>query len=437
MKNEKTNKSILEESLIDFKQIQEMMSENSTAQIKDIINGSVKKELKNIITEANDFEEDELGSEEEGNEGMDDISPEGGDLENEGEPEGGEEFGAEGDAEGGEEFGAGEEGGEDAGEEFGAEGDTEGGEEFGAEGDADGDFDFDNFKTGEDEYDLTNNSIEDVVKVFKRIDDSDSIIVKKLEKGKIEIKDDASGVEYLIDLGEGGGTEEGDDETFEIDLDDEEGAPFEESYENGITEDVEVELEGDEDKVDEKPTTQSIGMNRRPGTTNRVHLQNAPGANNRDGAKLIANESKLKEAYARKLEQIEEAYSRKLKTITEEIDQYKGTLLMFRDKLKENAVLNNNLAKYVKLVTENATTKDEKLAFLKRFSEEANTIEAGNKLFESINSNLNKNEAPSIGINIEKQFSVSGPQKINEQVIYQSKDLQDTIGLIKRMNSLR
>jgi len=110
---------------------------------------------------------------------------------------------------------------------------------------------------------------------------------------------------------------------------------------------------------------------------------------------------------------------------------------MFRDKLKENAVLNNNLAKYVKLVTENATTKDEKLAFLKRFSEEANTIEAGNKLFESINSNLNKNEAPSIGINIEKQFSVSGPQKINEQVIYQSKDLQDTIGLIKRMNSLR
>ena len=436
MKNEKTNKSILEESLIDFKQIQEMMSENSTAQIKDIIKGSVKQELKNIITEANDFEEDELGSEEGNEKGLDDVNPEGDEFDGEGEPEGGEEFGAEGDAEGGEEFGAGEEGGEEGGEEFGAEGDAEGGEEFGAGEDADGDFDFDNFKTGEDEYDLTNNSIEDVVKVFKRIDDSDSIIVKKLEKGKIEIVDDASGVEYLIDLGEGEVNND-DDEEIEIDLGDDDEAPFEESYENGITEDVEVELDGEEDKVNEKPTTQSIGMNRRPGTTNRVHLQNAPGANNRDGAQLIAKESKLKEAYARKLEELEEAYSKKLKTITEEVDQYKQTLILFRDKLKENAVLNNNLAKYVKLVTENATTKDEKVAILKRFSEEANTIEAGNKLFESINSNLNKNEAPTIGLNIEKQFSVNGPQKINEQVIYQSKDLQETIDLIKRMNSLR
>ena len=72
---------------------------------------------------------------------------------------------------------------------------------------------------------------------------------------------------------------------------------------------------------------------------------------------------------------------------------------------------------------------------MERFSKEANTIEAGNQLFESISDSLNRKGAPEI--NVEKQFSVSTPKRLDEQVIYQSKDLQETIGLIKRMNSLR
>src|ERR1035437_5386031 len=90
MKNEKTNKSILEESLLDYKAIQDMMSKSSEGTIKDIISEKIKEGLKNIITEADDFEEDDedFGSEEGTEEGTDDINPEAGEgLEGENEPE--------------------------------------------------------------------------------------------------------------------------------------------------------------------------------------------------------------------------------------------------------------------------------------------------------------------------------------------------------------
>ena len=424
MKNEKTNKSILEESLLDYKAIQDMMSKSSEGTIKDIISEKIKEGLKNIITEADDFEEDDedFGSEEGTEEGTDDINPEAGEgLEGENEPE-------------------------DVNVDINVD-DEEGAEGMEPEeGDGEGeeDFNFDEFKTGEDEYDLTNNSIEDVVKVFKKIDDNDSIIVKKLEKGKVELIDNEAGTDYLIDMG-------GDEGEIEVELDDEQDLGDEYTGEEDMDDsamgdsdvdegaNIEIDLDGEEDEVNEKNMTQSIGTNRRAGRMTQTRQEYAPGkSTNRDGAQLIANESKkIASAYLKKVKQIDEAYSKKFKALNEEVSQYKQALEMFRDKLKENAVLNNNLAKYVKLVTENATTKEEKLSILKRFSEEANTIEKGNQLFESINTNLNKKGTPEIGVNIDKQFSVAAPTKrLDEQVIYQSKDLQDTIGLIRRMNSL-
>jgi hypothetical protein len=426
MKNEKTNKSILEESLLDYKAIQDMMSKSSEGTIKDIISEKIKEGLKNIITEADDFEEDDedFGSEEGTEEGTDDINPEAGEgLEGENEPE-------------------------DVNVDINVD-DEEGAEGMEPEeGDGEGeeDFNFDEFKTGEDEYDLTNNSIEDVVKVFKKIDDNDSIIVKKLEKGKVELIDNEAGTDYLIDMG--GDEDEGE---IEVELDDEQDLGDEYTGEEAMDDsamgdsdvdegaNIEIGLDGEEDEVNEKNMTQSIGTNRRAGRMIQTRQEYAPGkSTNRDGAQLIANESKkIANAYLKKVKQIDEAYSKKFKALNEEVSQYKQALTMFRDKLKENAVLNNNLAKYVKLVTENATTKEEKLSILKRFSEEANTIEKGNQLFESINTNLNKKGTPEIGVNIDKQFSVAAPTKrLDEQVIYQSKDLQDTIGLIRRMNSL-
>ena len=345
MKDEKTNTSVLEESLIEYNDIKKMVEENSKNTITDIIRDTVKKELKDIITEGVEDEDDN-------GDGLDDITPDTGnetEIENENEPESSEEPEGE------------------------TEMDADG--EIDPEADGEEDFDIDQFKTGDDEYDLTNHSIEDVVKVFKKIDDNDSIIVKKLEDGKIEINDTENGAEYLIDLGEGepetdvedvNGDEGIFDEDVEIEIEGEPQSEDNDENEELTESEVEIELDGAEDMVDEKNMTQSISANRRAGHMTQTRIANAPGANNRDGAQLIKNESKkIAEEYNKKLKKIESAYQTKFKKINEEIEEYKNTLMLFRDKLKENAVLNNNLAKYVKIVTENATTKDEKLDILK------------------------------------------------------------------------
>lgn len=416
MKDEKTNTSVLEESLIEYNDIKKMVEENSKNTITDIIRDTVKKELKDIITEGVEDEDDN-------GDGLDDITPDTGnesEIENENEPESSEE--PEGETE------------------MDADGEIE------PEADGEEDFDIDQFKTGDDEYDLTNHSIEDVVKVFKKIDDNDSIIVKKLEDGKIEINDTENGAEYLIDLGEGepetdiedvNGDEGIFDEDVEIEIEGEPQSEDNDENEELTESEVEVELDGAEDMVDEKNMTQSISANRRAGHMTQTRIANAPGANNRDGAQLIKNESKkIAEEYNKKLKKIESAYQTKFKKINEEIEEYKNTLMLFRDKLKENAVLNNNLAKYVKIVTENATTKDEKLDILKRFSNEANTIEDGNKLYESIKNELNKKETPSLQIDKQYNVTTTPKQQVNEQIIYQSGDLKETIDLMNRINRL-
>ena len=416
MKDEKTNTSVLEESLIEYNDIKKMVEENSKNTITDIIRDTVKKELKDIITEGVEDEDDN-------GDGLDDITPDTGsetEIENENEPESSEEPEGE------------------------TEMDADG--EIDPEADGEEDFDIDQFKTGDDEYDLTNHSIEDVVKVFKKIDDNDSIIVKKLEDGKIEINDTENGAEYLIDLGEGepetdvedvNGDEGIFDEDVEIEIEGEPQSEDNDENEELTESEVEIELDGAEDMVDEKNMTQSISANRRAGHMTQTRIANAPGANNRDGAQLIKNESKkIAEEYNKKLKKIESAYQTKFKKINEEIEEYKNTLMLFRDKLKENAVLNNNLAKYVKIVTENATTKDEKLDILKRFSNEANTIEDGNKLYESIKNELNKKETPSLQIDKQYNVTTTPKQQVNEQIIYQSSDLKETIDLMNRINRL-
>ena len=416
MKDEKTNTSVLEESLIEYNDIKKMVEENSKNTITDIIRDTVKKELKDIITEGVEDEDDN-------GDGLDDITPDTGsetEIENENEPESSEE--PEGETE------------------MDADGEIE------PEADGEEDFDIDQFKTGDDEYDLTNHSIEDVVKVFKKIDDNDSIIVKKLEDGKIEINDTENGAEYLIDLGEGepetdvedvNGDESIFDEDVEIEIDGEPESESNDENEELTESETEIELDGAEDMIDEKNMTQSISANRRAGHMTQTRIANAPGANNRDGAQLIKNESKkIAEEYNKKLKKIESAYQTKFKKINEEIEEYKNTLMLFRDKLKENAVLNNNLAKYVKIVTENATTKDEKLDILKRFSNEANTIEDGNKLYESIKNELNKKETPSLQIDKQYNVTTTPKQQVNEQIIYQSSDLKETIDLMNRINRL-
>lgn len=398
--SKKNSESVLKESLIELKQIQEMMKENSENQLKDILSESVKKGLKGLIAEANDFDEEEVDQDGEENkeEGLEDS-----------ELETGEE-GAEG---------------EESIEDFGGEESTDDLEDADVESeleDNDGDeddIDFDQFKSDEDgEYDLTNVDNETLIKVFKKMNAADGVVVSDLGDGKLELKDDSADAEYVID------TEDVEDEDpmIEIDLGDEDNVMGEEMVTEEANE-VGSEEEG-EGMIDEKNLTQSPSVNRRAGVLSQTRADNAPGQNLRNGAQLVG-ESKQVIA-------LKKAYGQKLKAINEENKQLKQALGLFRDKLKENAVLNNSLGKYVKLVTENTTSKDEKVNILGRFSKEVKTIEQGNSLFESIQKELNGKV--NTNVMIDKQFSAESSKAINEQVLYQSKELSNIQSLMKRMN---
>lgn len=416
--NKKENKDVLEESLLEYNEIINFIGKNSEMTVSSLLEDKVKNGLNNIINEAFGEDDEDETSEDEPvvvdgeEEGPEDITPEGG--------EGAED-------EGGEEVGAGD---EDDGPavDFGADGmDAEG------EPDADDeeDLDIDAFKTGEDEYDLTNSDTDTLVKIFKKIGNDDKVIVKKLGDGKIDLIDNENDTEYVIDLNGGS------DVDF-VNTEDEFAEEDENEFEEGesLNEDedaeIEIELNGAEDNVDEKVMTQSIGANRRVGVMSQTRKENAPGKDtNRDGAKLIAKED-IKKAIDQKVKLIEAAYAKKFNELNEEVEQYKKTLGMFTKKMKEQAVLNNNLAKYAKLVTENATSKAEKVEILKKFSTEATTIEQGNKLFESLNNQLKKVDSGII--NVDKQFSVSGEKKqVNESIIYQSDELEKVRSLMGRI----
>lgn len=468
MKQNQDNRNILEQSLLDYDKIEKMIARNSEDTVKNILGESLKKSLKNILAEANDEfdeEEDDLDLDIEETDGMDDTESDT-DLNDEEEIDEPEETEVD-DVE--------------LGDDMDLEDDLEGGED-------EEDFDFDEFKTGEDEYDLTNNSIEDVIKIFKRIDGNDSVIVKKLDDDKIEVKDNETEAEYVIDLESDGDDDamgdfgfDGDDdldsnlsEEFineydmdfgmddgsyydDDDLDDklrdfnlpsdiEEYNPtdddldeFDDEFDDDLldeSDEFEIELGGD-DMLGEKPMTQSIGANRRAGKMSQTRKEYAPGkASNRDGAKLIANEQKLKRIYNAKLSEMKKKHEAEKKAITEDVNKYKETLKLFSDKIKESAVLNNNLAKYVKLISENTTTKDEKLSILRRFSDQGNSIESSNKLYESINKELKDKVHPEI-VTLNDKVSAEGSKKINEQVIYEDKgQLGDVLNLMNRIGNL-
>lgn len=80
------------------------------------------------------------------------------------------------------------------------EGEDDGDEEWG---------EFDKYKVSDDEYDFTNAEDEEIVKVYKLMKNDDQILVHKDDDGKVGIKDNETGAEYILDLGGDDATDDG------------------------------------------------------------------------------------------------------------------------------------------------------------------------------------------------------------------------------------
>lgn len=122
-----------------------------------------------------------------------------------------------------------------------------------------------------------------------------------------------------------------------------------------------------------------------------------------------------------------------MKAIKQENKELKEALVTLRKNLNEAYITNVNLGKITKLFLENATSQQEKIDIVNRFSNEAKTVEQSKSLYESISKQLKKNDK-TISIN-ESSATAKGTQALNEQKVYKSNDLMKTIDLMNRMSN--
>lgn len=264
----------------------------------------------------------------------------------------------------------------------------------------------------EDEYDTTNASDEETIRMFKLMNDEDEVIIKDNGDGTIGVKDNETGAEYIIDTNQNSETEipaiESTTEPVEVPTEEPMETPVEASEETPEEKEDEniFEIVLDDENMEEPQITENEGMTI-PNIRRKTVKPDLPHIN--DNGMVNVQESKYNELY--------EKYN-ELKQINEEL---KNALGLFRTKLQENAVLNNNLVKIVKIIRENSTTKEEKNSIIERFDKEAKTIEDGNKLYESIKAELKKKPIVESVLN-EKPLTVEGTTKINETVMLDNLD---------------
>ena len=464
--------NFVKESLLDYETLANSLKENTSNAVRDLLNEAVRETYNQILNEE-EGDEDEYEVEE-----VDDTTSE---KSNEAEKETEADADVETDADAeGEEGGEGEEVEtvEDDTEEVSDDKDASSADES----ESDEWAEFDKYKLSDDEYDFSQADDDEIVKVYKLLKDDDQVLVNvDNDTKKVELKDNETGAEYLIDLSsfdnsndlDFGGDADGDlnfednnmneSRIFEIVLNEydshvgytdnyqkkdamttpstEEPGKNVNDWDAGVPkgkskpwvgkgnskpfEKKVNEEEGEEIVVDEAT---NVGGFVQQNSTSKSHV---PNSNGRKARNSSVGGVKTKGTADPRYSTNESKMMAKVEKILKENEELKSALGKFKSVLQEAAVTNVNLGQIIKLISENSTTKDEKKEIIARFGTEAKTIEQSKSLYESISRELKKNNKMSI--DEDKQFTANGSKMINETQIYQSKDLLDSLDLMHRL----
>ena len=458
-----TEKNLVEEALIQMKQIEDVLTENA----KGILSSTMKQEIEELVKESlneqeNDFETDEFDDEEYVNidSGMDsdtefdDESDEDYDVDSEMNPMMGD----------------------DMGDDMGSMMDDDMGSMMGS-----------NHKIT----DMRGAPKSELLKVFKKMDPESEIIVSK-DGDNISLTDGESDSEYLIKLGEqinkfnmgnnmedefdieddyiGSNYDDNEEEEYEDEDEEEEENEYEDENEDDEYEEEEEEEEYEyEDELGEDKTQDSIDRifaeqkNKSNGIIYEIEIdedydlteakktakfkysmpkkgfnekmkegpkKTGTGKAKFDYDKSAANvDGKMKKVTTGKKEETKEAsrtYAMGSKagrglrkgvtpnrnlTLENEVislkqknNDYKKSLNIFREKLNEVAVFNANLAYATRLFTEHSTTKKEKINILRRF-DNIQSLTESKQLFKTINEELSKGVEPSLNEAVGRKIS--------------------------------
>jgi hypothetical protein len=417
--------------LLDAQKIQEALHLNTKNIMKDIMGEGIQNEMKKYINESpeeEDYEEEEVTP--------DDFTQEE-PLENPAEEvphEGGEE---------------GLEGGEEV------EG-VEGGEEL----------------------DLVDAPDDDLIKIFKKIDNDGQVEIVKTENG-LELTDNETGSEYIINIG-GSEGDEGDVETVETDeYEISESLGYTNSYQKpvmktapkvnasfkgtrewdkGVPDGPNNKLgnkgdgkpfnEGDEMGGGTPPMTESDELNEEETVDeNIVRVMNkryratvVPDPAVKDMVKKKRTGYAVRNGGSLKTEDriIQmEAELNKIKTdnqiLKESVIQFRNVAEQYYLTARETATTNYKLGKVFRLFTENSTTQDEKKNIIERMDKIKN-MEDASTLYETIKTEL-KNKKP-LTENIDKTFASEAPTVKNEK-IFVNEAASKTLDLMHRVNGIQ
>ena len=389
-------KSILEEALLDIKNIQSALNANTKEILRSVakeeINGVVKESLIGEIYEEEELELEpaEMGGEEEGSEedGLGDIES------SEEEPEMGSELGMDTDVLGGAEM------------------------------------------------DMTAASDDDVIAIYKKLSGEDEIEIvgdeihlNISEPGEYIVKtggEEAEEEELELEPAEmGGEEEESDDVEYEIEMGDDE-------EENEIPDDlVPADEEGEEEEVEDDEDVEaleekiSVGIGMSQGTHRNKTGAGSIGAS--ENPKSVNESLKAKQLVSETTKKYNTLLTeaKKLKTENEE---FRSALREFRTKLVETVVFNSNLTYVTKLFLEHSTTKAEKDVIIKRF-DEASNLKESKKLYKTIGGELESRKPinESIESKIIKEASTSTSKQLNESTAYVDPSTKRIMDLINRV----
>lgn len=468
MKDIRSN--FVKESLLDYETLANSLKENTSDAVRNLLSETVRKTYNQILTEEEDDNDDDYEVEEV-NDTTDDMTKDA-DTEETSEIESGS----------------------DETDDINSTEDdeTEPEEvdvtdvEVSDEPDNDEWAEFEKYKISDDEYDFSQANDDEIVKVYKLLKDDDQVLVNvDKEANKVEIKDNESGNEYLLDLGSFNGNNSNndldlsDDEESDLNVDNDmnESKIFEivlNEYDSNVgytdnyqkkdvmttpstTEpgknvndwdagvpkgkskpwagkgnskpfDKKVNEEEEDEVVDEAT---NVGGFVQQNSTSKSHIPNSNGRKARNSSIAgVKTKGTSNPRYATATN--ENKIMAKVNQILKENDELKLALTKFKKVLQEAAVTNVNLGQIIKLISENSTTKSEKQEIIARFGKEAKTVEQSKQLYESISRELKKNNQMS-SIEEEKQFTANSSQKINETQIYKSKDLLDSLDLMHRL----
>jgi len=142
---------------------------------------------------------------------------------------------------------------------------------------------------------------------------------------------------------------------------------------------------------------------------------------------LVIMRKKYQEAVAENNKKTKELTG--FKNLTEEFksseSDYKSAIKNLKSQLQEVALFSSNLTYSIKLITENSTTKDEKLDILKRF-DSAKNLNESREIFNTMQSQFSSNKTATKQMVEEKIMETpkaSGSSKLNESTAYTNPQL--------------